>query len=179
MGSTLFVAFPVLAYLFIFLARISDVSLDVFRLLLLMRGYALPASLIGFVQVIIYLLALGVVMYGGFTDPIKIVVYAAGFATGNLIGSYIEKRMAIGYIIIQMFPKTEDYPALLNKLRAASYGVTSILGEGVSGMREVLLVTAKRKSQNNILSLMEDVAPDTFFHISDVRSIHGGVFPNK
>ena len=83
---------PVYGYFFIFFARVADVSLDVFRLLMLTRGYALPAAAIGFIEVAIFVVALGSVLYGGLTDPLKVIAYAGGFATGNLVGVYIEEN---------------------------------------------------------------------------------------
>ncbi|MHB1652950.1 MAG: DUF2179 domain-containing protein [Desulfitobacteriaceae bacterium] len=170
---------PLLLYLFIFLARVSDMSLDVFRVLLLTRGYSLPAGVIGFFEVIIYIVALGTVMQGGISDLAKVVAYAAGFATGNFLGAYFEKKMAVGYVVIQVFPAPKTGQELLERLRVANFGVTVLLGEGASGSREVLVVTAKRKSQDKILAIMNEVDPDTFFHISDIRTLQGGVFPNK
>lgn len=173
------IANPVLGYFFIFTARVIDVSLDVFRLLMLTRGYALAASVIGFFEVSIFVVALGTVIAGGLSDPVKIVAYAAGFATGNMIGSLIEERMAFGFVAIQMFPHYSRCTNLMARLRESNYGVTRIAGEGISGPRDMLVVSAKRKNLGNILKIMNDVAPETFFNISDIRSIHGGIFPHR
>jgi len=172
-------SYPILAYLFIFFARVIDVSLGVFRLLLLTRGYSLPAAIIGFVEVSIFVLALGTVFSGGLTDFVKIMAYAGGFATGNLVGAKIEERMAVGYVVVQMFPNEEQSVQLKNLLREHDYGVTTIPGEGKWGPREILVATIKRKCLKDILNIMDQVAPDIFFNTSDVRSIHGGIFPRK
>jgi uncharacterized protein YebE (UPF0316 family) len=170
---------PVYGYFFIFSARVIDVSLSVFRLLMLTRGYAVIAAAIGFFEVSIFVLALGTVITGGLNDPVRLIVYAAGFATGNLIGSIIEDKMAFGFVAIQMFPHVSQCDKLITSLRNSNYGVTRICGEGASGPREILVVCAKRKNRGNILSIMNDVAPETFFNISDIRSIHGGIFPSS
>lgn len=168
---------PFYGYLFIFLARVTDVSLQVFRLLLLTRGYALLASVTGFFEVAIFVMALGVVFAGGFDDPLKVIAYAGGFASGTLIGSIIEERMALGYVVIQVFPAKACCGELITTLRESNYGVTRVAGEGKYGPRDVLMVTAKRKDLRNLLKIMDRVAPEAFFNISDIRSIHGGVFP--
>lgn len=170
---------PVYGYLFIFTARVIDVSLDVFRLLMLTRGYALAAAVIGFFEVCIFVLALGTVIAGGISDPVKIIAYAGGFATGNIIGSIIEERMAFGFVAIQMFPHESHCGNLVARLRENNYGVTRIKGEGISGPRDMLVVSAKRKNLGSILRIMNEVAPQTFFNISDIRSIHGGIFPHR
>jgi uncharacterized protein YebE (UPF0316 family) len=173
------IANPIYGYLFIFTSRVIDVSLDVFRLLMLTRGYALVAAVIGFFEVTIFVVALGTVIAGGLSDPVRIIAYAGGFATGNIIGSVIEERMAFGFVAIQMFPRDSCCGNLIARLRESNYGVTRITGEGVSGPRDVLIVSAKRKNLSNILKTMNDVAPGTFFNISDIRSIHGGIFPHR
>lgn len=170
---------PLIAYLFIFLARVIDVSLDVFRMLLLTRGYSIPAALIGFFEIIVYLVALGTVFAGGFSDVWKVIAYAGGFATGNLVGIKIEEMMAVGYVVLQVFPCPEHGEKLLQALRDNNYGVTTMSGEGKLGPRQILMVTVKRKNLPHILQIIDEVAPDTFYNTSDVRSIQGGIFPSR
>jgi len=175
----LIAANPFYGYLFIFFARVADVSLDVFRLLLLTRGYAIPAAVIGFFEVSIFVLALGTVISGGPIDFIKIIAYSGGFATGNLAGSYLEEKMAFGFVVVQVFPSDDCCGELVRRLRDHNFGVTRIAGKGRSGPRDILVVTAKRKNLPQIVKIMDQVAPETFFNISDIRSIHGGVFPRS
>ncbi len=169
----------VFGYFFIFLARVADVSLDVFRLLMLTRGYALAAAVIGFFEVCIFVLALGLVIAGGLDDPLKVIAYAGGFATGNLVGSYIEGKMAFGYVVMHVFPANHSCNELITCLRDCNYGVTKVTGEGRSGPRSMLMLTVKRKDLPNIIKIMDQAAPETLFNTSDIRSIHGGIFPRR
>ncbi|RYD03431.1 hypothetical protein N752_19830 [Desulforamulus aquiferis] len=66
-----FLLSPIGAYLFIFFARVIDISLDVVRLLMLMRGRKVAASLIGFVEVTVFIIALGEVFRGGMMIHLK------------------------------------------------------------------------------------------------------------
>lgn len=173
------IANPVYAYIFIFVARVADVSLGVFRLLMLTRGYAVQAAAVGFFEVAIFVVALGTVISGGFTDIVRVIAYAGGFATGNLVGMKIEEKMALGYVVIQMFPAPHCGEKLTAMLRENNFGVTAITGEGKWGPREILVVTAKRKDAPQIINLMNQIDEDTFFNMSDIRSIHGGIFPRR
>lgn len=170
---------PVYGYLLIFAARVVDVSLDVLRLLMLTRGYYMVAAIFGFFEVAVFVLVLGAVISGGSMDPLKIIAYAGGFATGNIVGALIEEKTAVGYVVVQVFPIKSCSEEMACRLREKNYGVTKIAGEGRSGMREVLIVTAKRKYLPGIINTINEVEPDTFFNISDIRSIHGGVFPRR
>lgn len=161
------------------MARVVDVSLDVFRLLLLTRGYYLLAAVIGFFEVAIFVVILGTVISGGINDPFKVIAYAGGFATGNIVGAFIEARIAIGYVIIHVFPTLASSEEMIERLRKGNYGVTQIAGEGSSGQRRMLIISAKRKNLTDILKTINEVEPETFFNVSDTRSIHGGIFPRR
>lgn len=166
-------------YLFIFFARVADMSLDVIRILMLMRDRRLLAAVIGFVEVSIFILALNQVLSGGLNDPGKIIAYAGGFATGNYIGSLIEERLALGYLSLQIFPRTYLCQEFMRVLRSEGFGVTSVSGQGRDGERTILFVLIKRKDVNRVVALLNNIDPDTFFSLSDAKSIHGGVFPTK
>lgn len=170
---------PFFIYLFVFLARVADMSLDVFRILMLTRGKKLQAALIGFVEVSIFITALGQVLVGGFDNPWMIIAYAGGFAVGNYVGSILEEKVAIGYLSLHIFPETEHCADFINVFREAGYGVTCMAGQGRSGERNIIYVFLKRKDLNHALKLIENIHPDTFYDISDARQIHGGVFRKR
>ena len=169
----------ILAYLFIFFARVADMSLDVLRILMLMRDRRLLAAIIGFFEVSIFILALNEVLKNGLDDPGKIVAYAAGFATGNYVGSLIESKLAMGFLSIHIIPPGEMVECFVGKLREEGFGVTSVQGYGRDGERTMLFVMIKRKDLNRALNLINTTCPNAFFNVSDARRIHGGIFPIK
>lgn len=166
-------------YVFIFGARVCDVSLDVVRILLLMRGRRGVAAAVGFVEVSIFVLALNQVLAGGLHDPLKVIAYASGFATGNLVGSAIENKMALGYLSVQVFPEPDLADRFACALREAGYGVTCVEGHGRSGDRTILYLLLKRGDLQRVLDILNQLDSHVFFNVSDARDIHGGVFPRK
>ncbi len=169
----------ILAYLFIFVARVLDMSLDVLRILMLMRDRRLLAAIIGFFEVTIFILALNEVIKNGLDDPGKIIAYAGGFATGNFVGSLIESKLALGFFSIHIIPPREIADQFVRKLREEGFGVTCVQGFGRDGERTMLFVMIKRKDLNKAISLIDQYCPNAFFNVSDARRIHGGVFPVK
>lgn len=166
-----------LGYLLIFMARVGDMSLDVLRILLLTRGRKGWASLVGFVEVAIFILILNFVLQDGLTDPGKVLAYAGGFATGNYVGGIIEERLAMGFQSLQVFPSAERAAELTTRLREEGFGVTTVTGEGRDGPRKILYVLVKRKDLGRVSSILDQCDPRIFFNITDARSIRGGVFP--
>lgn len=169
----------IFGYLFIFVARVLDMSLDVVRILMLTRDKKLAAALIGFVEVVIFIVALNQVIAGGLDDPLKIIAYAGGFATGNYVGAMIEGYLAVGFLSLQVFPRREKTGSCINTLRAQGFGVTSVVGAGRNGPRTILYVIVKRRDVNKVIDLLEQIDPKIFYNIADARTIRGGVFPGR
>ncbi|MFZ5597320.1 MAG: DUF2179 domain-containing protein [Bacillota bacterium] len=166
-------------YLFIFFARVMDMSLDVIRILMLTRDRKFFAAVIGFVEVTIFLLAISRVLSGGITDPFKVIAYAGGFATGNYVGGLIDARLAMGFLSLQVFCSTESHDMIAGTLRDKGFGVTSVTGSGRDGEKIILYVMLKRKDLGKALQTLDSIYPGAFYSVYDARSIHGGIFPGR
>ena len=162
-------------YLFIFFARIVDVSLGTFRTLMIVRGRRAPAALLGFFEVSVYILALGKVVTR-LGQPSYIIAYALGFATGNWVGSLIEERVALGFLTVQAITRL-SHQGLCENLRQAGFGVTSMHGEGRDGPREVLLISLRRRLLPRLVKMLEAHDPDVFITVLEARRPVGGVHP--
>ncbi|NLZ53553.1 MAG: DUF2179 domain-containing protein [Thermoanaerobacteraceae bacterium] len=159
-------------YLFIFLARVADVSLATMRTLMIVRGKGLIAAGIGFFEVMIYITALNKVV-SGLDNPANLVVYALGFATGNFMGSYIEEKLAIGLTTVQIISHRHD---IGDRIRNMGFGVTSLEGKGREGFKEVLIVSLPRKELDKLLNFIDNNDRDAFVTIMDTRASKGGYF---
>lgn len=164
-------------YLFIFSARICDVSLATVRMLMVMRGQRLYAALIGFFEVIVYIVALGKI-FANLNNPLNLIFYAAGFATGTVVGSLIEEKLAVGTLTVQVI--TMNAPLeLTEKLRKDGYGVTVIEGQGREGTRYILQIILQRKHVHELRKLIDEWDKCAFWTIFDARSTRGGIFNRK
>lgn len=179
--SAEFLTSPVFAWvvlpIFIFLARICDVSLGTIRVIFISKGIKYLAPCIGFFEVIIWLVAIGQVMQN-ITNPISYIAYGAGFACGTFIGMTIEERLSIGLAVIRIITR-EDAKDLMADLRKKNYGVTSLDAEGATGQVKVLLMVAKRQDIRDIVASVKVHHPNAFYTIEDVRTAKEGVFPQR
>jgi len=164
-----------LNYLFIFIARVTDVSLFTVRMLFIVRGKRRVAAVIGFFEVIIYITALGKVV-SGLSDYRNLIVYALGYACGNVVGSLIEEKLAIGKITAQIVCKQCKGQNLAQELRDKGFGVTLVEGEGREGKRYILNVMLNRKDIRNLYSVIDNQEEKPFITVFDIRSIKGGYF---
>ncbi|MGB9840627.1 DUF2179 domain-containing protein [Thermovenabulum sp.] len=163
---------PIAGYLFIFFARVADVSLATIRTIMIVKGHRLQAAVIGFFEVIIYITALTQVV-GKLNNPLNLLSYALGFATGNFVGSFIEEKLALGYTTVQVITQRSQ---LCEKIRNCGFGVTTLNGMGKEGIREVLMISTARKDLPNLISLIEEEDDSAFITVLDTKSAKGGYF---
>lgn len=155
--------------LLIFLARASDVSLDTMRILFLSRGKRLIAPLLGFVQMLIWLLAIRQIILN-LSSPLCYIAYAAGFATGTLVGILLEERLAIGVQVIRIITR-EDAAKLIEFLRSGGHGVTCTDGCGATGKVSIIYTIVKRQDISDVVCIIKRFNPKAFYTIEDVRGI--------
>jgi uncharacterized protein YebE (UPF0316 family) len=156
----------------IFAMRVSDMSLDTLRMLFVMRGRKGTAWVLGFFQSMIYVLAISSVL-SQLKNPLNLLGYAAGFATGNVIGMLIEERLAIGHMHLWIISPRLGV-AMAEFLREAGFGVTEISARGKDGMVSVLSVSVLRKDVRHVETLVHEKDPEAFMTSEDVRPVRRG-----
>lgn len=155
--------------LLIMLARICDVTIGTFRIILVSRGERLYASLAGFIEVLIWIVVVSQVMtnLGGW---INYIAYAAGFALGNYIGITLENRLAMGMVTMRVITN-KPADELIEHLKQEYHGVTSIAARGVSGEVRLVFSVIKRKDIPFFLKIVKNYNPKAFVSVEDVRTL--------
>lgn len=156
----------------IFLARICDVSIGTIRIIFVSRGFTLLAPLLGFFEVMIWLLAISQVMRH-LTSPVHYIAYGLGFATGNFIGMQLEKRLAMGNQVIRVITRHEG-TLLVGKLRGAGHFVTAVDAEGEEGPVKLIFLTAPRRDLPSIVANIKETNPNAVYTVEDVRQVSEG-----
>lgn len=156
----------------IFALRVSDMSLDTIRVLFVMRGRKSLAWGLGFFQSMIFVIAISSVLTH-LGNPLNVIGYAAGFATGNVVGMLIEERLAIGHIRINVVSSRRSH-AVVEALRSAGFAVTEIPARGKDGMVGLMEVGVLRKDVDKVETIVRDADPDAFITTEDVRPLRRG-----
>jgi uncharacterized protein YebE (UPF0316 family) len=158
--------------LMIFGLRVTDMSLDTLRMLFVMRGRKGIAWTLGFFEAGIYIVAITRVL-SNLNNPLTILGYAAGFATGNVVGILIEERLAIGHTQMSIV-STARGAALAQALREAGFAVTELPARGKDGMVHLLNASVLRKDVPNVEHVVHEVDPEAFVTSADVRPVRHG-----
>lgn len=166
-----FIIVPVL----IFFARVCDVTMGTIRIIFVSRGHKFLAPLVGFFEILIWLIAIGKI-FQNLNNITCYIAYAGGFAAGNLVGIWLEEKLAMGSVIIRVITR-KDGVELIKSLRSAGYGATSIAAEGSSGTVSVIYSVIKRSDLDDVIGIVKRFNPKAFYSIEDVRFVSEGVFP--
>jgi len=144
----------------IFSLRLADQSLGTMRALLVSKNKPLYAALIGLVESAIWIVAISQVIKD-IDDPVLIGAYATGFAAGTILGSYIERIVGVGNIVVRVFCPANS-PSVAEKLREDGYGVTIIDGQGKDGPVKIYLCVIPRRKLKLVLNMIKEINPNSF-----------------
>lgn len=164
----------ILLPLFIFVARIIDVSLGTLRIIFVTKGMRNVAPLVGFFEVLIWLLAISRIMQD-LDNWACYFAYAAGFATGNFVGMFLEEKLAIGHEMIRVITR-KDATNLIGELRAKGYGVTSVKAEGIEGDVAVIYIIARRSMIKTVLDDINSFNPRALYTVESIKYVNKEIF---
>jgi uncharacterized protein YebE (UPF0316 family) len=155
--------------LLIVLARITDVSIGTIKIIFISKGHKNIAPILGFFEVMIWLLAAAKV-FQNLDNWLCYIAYGIGFALGSYIGMRIEERLALGVQLIRIITR-KNASDLISALRNKGYGVTAIKAEGSQGEVGVLYSVIQRKNIKDFVELIKDYNPNAFYTIEDLRFV--------
>lgn len=156
--------------LLIFLSRIVDVTLDTLRIVFISRGNKVIAPILGFFEILIWLVAITRIMEN-LDNVTTYFAYAAGFAVGNYVGLRVEEKLAMGMQIIRIITG-RNASELIESLREKGFGVTAVDAEGKDGPVHVIFLITKRQVAKEVISIVNNYNPKAFYSIEDVRSVN-------
>ncbi len=153
--------------LLIFAARIVDVSIGTIRVIFIARGLKIFAPVLGFFEVLIWLIAIQNIL-ANLTNVFCYIGYAGGFATGTYIGMLLEEKISMGKVIIRIITG-KDASSLLEALKKARCTVTSTGAEGPDGNVKLILSVFDRQDLHKVIRLIKKHDPTAFYSVEDVR----------
>jgi uncharacterized protein YebE (UPF0316 family) len=163
--------------LLIFLARICDVSIGTMRIIFVSKGKKNIAPILGFFEVLIWIIAISKIMQN-LDNYVNYIAYAAGFATGNLIGMIIEEKLAVGIQMIRIFTHQNGLD-LVRNLNESGYGATSVEAHGAKEKVHLIYTIVQRNELKNVLEIIDRFNPKAFYTIEDVKAANEGIFPPR
>lgn len=163
--------------LFIFCARICDVTFGTLRMRFVSRGYRLAAAAVGFLEVLIWVAAireliLSMDRWSGY------LAYAGGYAVGTYLGLLLEKHLALGKVMVRAFPNREPM-RLLEMLHNESFATTTVDADGTRGKVKIIHAVVPRSAVDGLVAILKQFDAQMFFTVEEVGTVHQGIYPTQ
>jgi uncharacterized protein YebE (UPF0316 family) len=146
----------------VFLARVVDVSVGTLRTISIVQGRTKIAFFLAFIETTVWLIVLSAVLPQVMHTPLLGAFYAFGFATGNVVGILVEKRLAMGYTNFRVIT-TKFAKEITNSLREKGFAVTTFEGKGKDGIVTEIYVASERKDLPVLIKIVKEIEPDAFY----------------
>src|SRR5687768_16584878 len=151
----------------IFLARIGDVSINTIRIIYVLGGRRLTASLLGFFESFIWLMAIRQI-FEHLDNWICYIACPAGFACGIFVGMMIEERIAYGKVIVRIITRKE-IADLLRYLTAEGFRYTHVNAVGPDGHENLVFTVLERERLEDLLLKLKGILPTAFYTVERVN----------
>lgn len=156
----------------IFILRTTNLIIATLRMLTVVRGYRTTVWFLGMVQAGLFITTIAGVL-GTLHNPWNLIAYAAGLATGNVLGMTIEAKLASGHCLLRITSSGRG-TAVLEALHQQGYGATEVSGQGKMGMVSVILCYVPRRRVEQTKQHVITIDPEAFITIDYVRQLRGG-----
>ena len=158
----------------IFAARIADVSLGTVRIIVTVQGRRVIAFFLGICELLIWITVVSTVIHQIKDQPVLALFYAFGYATGNVVGINLERKLALGFIILRVITRTAG-KSLADRIRSMGQPVTVFRGEGMRGPVDELYIACRRRDLQRILAVVKKEDSEAFYITEMARDVSNGV----
>jgi len=164
-------------YAFIFFGKLIEVSLASLRSQLIHKGEKVIGAVIAIFEYSFWLCITASAISGFSGDIVKIIILVCAFAGGNVLGSILEGRIALGICTLNcVFTERACAIKAAELLRKNGFGLTLFAAEGINGAaRSVLTITTKRKNVAVVKDIVMCVDRNVVISILIAQQTEGGV----
>jgi uncharacterized protein YebE (UPF0316 family) len=164
----------ILTGIIIFFARICDVSIGTVRTIVTVQGRTTIAFALAIFEISIWVTVASTVINRIADKPLLVMFYAFGYATGNVVGIMVERKLAFGMTILKIITPNEG-SAIATRLREKGQPVTVFQGHGMHGPVSELYIACRRRDLKWIVPEVQCIDPKLFYVIEqayDMSKLH-------
>ncbi len=159
----------------IFFSRILDVSLGTLCTIFTVKGKSKTASLIGFVQIMIWFLAVRTAFNSSEGGLLLAIFYAGGYAVGTYVGGILAKNLIKGTANVQIVSSTKD-DKLVNAIRDAGFGISvvNVNPSQFGGEKYMIFAEVDTKRIEELRSLIYSIDSKAFITVQETKIVYNG-----
>ncbi|MBR2740924.1 MAG: DUF2179 domain-containing protein [Oscillospiraceae bacterium] len=159
----------------IFFSRILDVSLGTLCTIFTVKGKSKTASLIGFVQIMIWFLAVRTAFNSDQGGILLALFYAGGYAVGTYVGGLLAKKLIKGTATVQIVSSSRD-DTLINAIRDAGFAISvvNVNPSQFGGEKYMIFAEIDTKRIDELRSLIYSIDSRAFITIQESKLVYNG-----
>jgi uncharacterized protein YebE (UPF0316 family) len=152
----------------IIIARTIDVSFGTLRTVFVIQGRRSLAWFMGFWEILIWVTVVSRVIQN-LSEPLYLVSFALGYATGNAVGITLEHWLAFGEQVIRVF--TTEGARIAAQLRSEGFRAVGFQGESEDGPIDMLFLEIPRRKTSDVTLFIREMDPNCLYTIDDVQMV--------
>ncbi len=156
----------------VFFVRITDVTMGTFRTILTVKAKPIQASMIGFIEVLIWFLVVKEALNTDSNSIFVAISYAGGFATGTYLGGKLSQKFISGNSSLQVITKNKK---IIDVISGSGYGVTVIDAKGYNDAKKyMLLIEVNNKNIGDVKNIIKKLDKQAFIIITETKLVQNG-----
>lgn len=155
----------------IYFARILDVTLNTIRTFYTLKGKSIISTIISFFEVLVWFLVAREALNINLNSVWIPISYALGYATGNLIGSFISNNYIKTEINVTVITKKNNN--LVNILRDNEYELSIIdLKNSFDNIKkQMLIIETSKKDYKRLIHIIKSYDINAYIMVTDIKKI--------
>jgi uncharacterized protein YebE (UPF0316 family) len=152
----------------IFSLRVCDVSIGTIRTIFVVEGRIVLSVLLGIFETLVWLTAVAQVLQHATSSPLMMMAFALGFAAGNAVGILVQRRLALGNVILRII-SSSSAPELDHYLRTHCQRVIAFPGTEAGRSTTLLYAVVRRRSVKDLIDEISRIDPQLFYAVEPLR----------
>lgn len=148
----------------IFFMRVFDVALGTVRTIAVVHGHTRWAVALGFLEISVWITAVSEAVVRVGESPMLVGAFAGGFAAGNAVGIFLERRLAIGTSVVRLISAQEGR-LVARAIEDIGTMVTTFSGTSDSGPRSLVYALCPRRRLPELIAAAKVADRDVFYAV--------------
>ena len=165
---------PILVCLIVCFAKICEITIQSLKTCMMVRGQKLKAACLGFCECTIWGLVISTIIATLGDNPVLLLFYCLGYATGLFLGSTIEGKIALGTSNLQLIANDTSTKLIIEYLREKQKGYTVFDGHGSVDKMNMIFIVLPRKETARVLRDIRAVCDNKVFVVASEVSRYAG-----
>jgi uncharacterized protein YebE (UPF0316 family) len=141
----------------------------------MVKGEKQLAALLGFIECLVWGFVISSVITSLSSNVFMLLSYCVGYASGLLLGSTIESKLALGTSSVQIMVDDDHIKIVEEYLKKKGYGFTVLDGHGSKEAMHVVIMVLARKDVKNAMKEIRNMCDgDVFMVTSEISNFAGG-----